>query len=235
MDTLTFAYGTETRQFNPLLIRGFDHPDECIIVGIQHELLNGSFSEQIRGFLRVLTIDLGVLNDRDDRNFLLDWAETETRQIRWGDDVVFATLEDPERLASEWFENLSFARNYTIRVIDNSVKQAFGLTSEGDDLMYFKAKVQITGTEASPQTLTTNSAPIATMETGSAWPTFNASTHKFHVEVDGSPYQSAPVYLANTPSVIGGNLTFQVAVGYGGNPSSDTLHYSDISIFLQAI
>jgi hypothetical protein len=236
VDTATFEYdGTTTRDFGVLSLRGFDNPEEVIIVGVQHRLLDGSFSESIRGFNRVVTLDLGVLSDRDDRNYLLEWSRSEERQIRFAGDTVYAALEDPLRLQNEWLENLNFARRFVLRVIDSSVKQSFGSVSTGDDLMYFKAKVQITGTEGSPQTLTTNSAPLAAMETLAAWPTFNASTHKFHVEVNGAPYQSAPVYLANNPSVLAGNLTFQVAVGYGGNASGDGNYYSDIAIFLQTI
>lgn len=100
--------------------------------------------------------------------------------------------------------------------------------------MYFLDDVEVTGTEASPETFTTNVGKLAVMSTGAPWPTFNASTHKFSVHPHGK--QDARISLVNTPSVSGGNLTFQLAISDYGNPKpSDSKFYARITIFLQAI
>jgi len=103
-----------------------------------------------------------------------------------------------------------------------------------DEIMYLKRHVKIEGTEASPETFTTNVGKLATDETAQNYPAFSDSTHVFHVEVNGTPYQDAKIHIITQPSISGGNITFTAAVSGSGNMSGDGYAYADIAIFLQA-
>lgn len=81
------------RDFTVLSLRGLDDIDNVRIVGIQHKNLDGSISEQIRGFQRRATIDFGVVNSFEDRTFLYKWVQTHSERQIWHEgEIFYATL-----------------------------------------------------------------------------------------------------------------------------------------------
>jgi len=227
--------GWQSRSYAALSIRGLDDPDETEIVGVQHQYLNGTLEEEILGFHRLPTIDLGVVQDSDDKLHIHGFLTHENRQITTAGDFANVVLEDPTHWANEWLEANRLRKRFVLKLIDSYVYTRWPILAVVDELVYIKNRVKIVGTQASPETFTTNSGKLATDETGAAYPTFNSATHVFHVSVNGAPYQDGKVNLVATPSVSGGNITFTAAVSDGGNPSSDGFFYSDILIVLQAI
>ncbi|NWG72758.1 MAG: hypothetical protein HXY23_14295 [Parvularculaceae bacterium] len=103
-------------------------------------------------------------------------------------------------------------------------------------MLYFKKRVQITGTPTSPQTLTFGSGSLLVTETGGNFPTINSATHVYRVDVDAGPYQEARVYMASTPSLnVSGYVTFTIAHSEAGGAASDGAYYADISLTVQPI
>lgn len=234
MIPVVLQYDAITRSFAALSVKGLDEPDDVRLVGVQHEYRNGVIAEQLQGFQRVITLDLGVLTDKDDRFFLLKFLTSSNRQLRTSSQLSFVSLVDPERFANEWMDDIEHGRRFTLSLIDEQVYRVFPTIALETEIMYLKSKVEITGTQASPESFTTNSGKLATDETGNAYPTFNAATHVVHVSVNGAPYQEAHVNIIEKPAVSSGNISFQLAVQDGGKPASDGKFYADISIFLQA-
>jgi len=234
MIPVVLQYGATARSYAALSLRGFDEPDEVRLIGRPHEYPDGSLDEQLRGFKRVITIDFGVLQNLADRIFILKFLNGAKRQVRTATQVAFVALEDPGRYANEWIDNLQHGKRFILRLIDEGVYTIFPTPATVTEIMYLKSKVEITGTQSSPEAFTTNSGKLATDETGQAYPTFNEATHVFHVSVNGAPYQEAHVNIVNKPTVSSGNITFQAAVQDGGKPAADGKFYADIAIYLQA-
>ena len=236
MPTLTFQYaesGTDyTQGFDLLALKGFDEPDEMALAVIQHEHLDGSLAENIWGQRRIITADFGVVETHAERTFIADFIRNETRQIRDASglfaDVV---LEDVKRAIAEWENNCRLGRRYILRLLSANLEQSFGTVVEEDELAYIKKHVEVTGTQSSPETFTTNSGKLVTQENGAVYPTFNSSTHDFVVLITPPiGYKDRAVGLANQPSIVGGNITFQLAASDLGDGSTV---YVDITIILQ--
>jgi hypothetical protein len=141
----------------------------------------------------------------------------------------------PAEFSNEWLNGLYSAKHFVLRVTESYVHQAWPVAAVAETNMYIKNQVAITGTQASPETFTTNVGKLLVMETGASFPTFNSSTHVFYVSVNGSKYQSADIAkVKDSESVVGGNIQFQAYINYGGNAASDGNYYLDICVFLQA-
>ena len=227
--------GWVSRSYSALSVRGLTDPDDCQIVGVQHDYRSGGVEEEILGFHRVLIVDFGVLQDADDREHILNFLTHDQRQITTSSDYANVALFEPERFQNEWLDDVRLRKRFILRLIDSYVYTIWPVQAVTDTLVYIKNRVKIEGTQASPETFTTNSGKLATDETGAVYPTFNSSTHVFHVSINGAPYQDGKINLIATPSVSAGNITFQAAVSDGGNPSSDGFFYADVAIFLQTI
>ena len=234
MTPVVLQHDATARSFAVLSLRGFDEPDEIRLVGVQHGYRNGILEEQLRGFKRVMTVDFGVLTNQLDWLFVLNFLKSANRQIRTASQLAHVALEDPERFANVWIDDVQHGRRCILRLIDQGVYRVFPTIATETDIMYLKSKVEIIGTQASPESFTTNAGKLSLDETGQAYPTFNAATHVFYVAVNGAPYQEAHINIINKPAVSSGNITFQLAVQDGGKPSADGKFYADISIFLQA-
>lgn len=219
-----------------LSIRGFTEPDEIQQVRVVHDLLNGNKTEQCIGFQKVIEIRFAATLTPLQRRYLADFILAERKQIYDSDTTLVSELvPEDEALVSEWLESVEHGRKFTARFIDPVVRHVWETGGPlADELMYCKLKVQITGTQASPETLTTNSGKLTTMETGEAWPTLNDTTHVHHVSVNGAPYQERIVNLIkDSISIVSGNLTCQVALADMGKDASDGNDYIDFVLYLQ--
>ena len=130
MIDVTLAYtesGTEyTHDFELLSLKGYDDIDQVEIVGVQHRHLDGSISEQIRGFKQILSLDFGVLQDFEDRVFLVNFIKNSNREVRKSSEgFVRAALIDWERFVNEWKDNLAIGRRFYLELIGSEVKTIF--------------------------------------------------------------------------------------------------------------
>ena len=124
--TVTFRYDEETRDYDAISIRGFDDPDEFRIVMVQHQYIDGSITEQIQGFVRKATVDLGVLQDRDDKIFLSNFILSEGRVITYGTINISVVLSDPQRFLNEWVNETVVGQRYVFRLEGKTVETVFG-------------------------------------------------------------------------------------------------------------
>lgn len=97
MTTVSLQYTDENgdnfkQDFNVMLMKGFTGPDEVQFVAVQHKLLNGGVSEQIRGFRRAVTFDFGVVEEQSDRLFIWEFLRHPRRRVVYGNDVIYAAL-----------------------------------------------------------------------------------------------------------------------------------------------
>ena len=97
MTTVSLQYTDENgdnqkQDFNVLLMKGFTTPDEVQFVAAQHKYLNGSVSEQFRGFRRAVTFDFGVVEEQSDRLFIWEFLRHPRRRVVYGNDVIYAAL-----------------------------------------------------------------------------------------------------------------------------------------------
>ena len=208
-----------------------DEPDQIQKVGVVHDLLDGSILEQVRGFHKVISPTVSANATAAERRFLAKFIVSDDKTLKYGNYVSGVVCD--EDLASEWLEDCEYGREFTFRLVDHHVYQSWDDGLTGDDLLYLSAEIEITGTESSPQLLTTGTAPIALMQNLSAWPSFNDDVYDFvpiPVARDGTFYG----VLKGSVTESGGDLSFQVFHSDTGNPASDGKFYAAICIFAQA-
>ena len=110
MASLTFAYHTDAnyyRTFSILRLRGLEYPDECEFVpGLQFVAPDGTIIESIVGFRRIITVDIGVLNESADRAFVLNFLANRQRWVTLSttgtiDEIVEILTEDGDNITTE--------------------------------------------------------------------------------------------------------------------------------------
>ena len=101
--------------------------------------------------------------------------------------------------------------------------------------MYIKLKVKIEGTQAAPETFTTNSGKLQYNYGTTPFPGISLLSYIVSVFCNSTPYQDAKINQVGDVTQSGSNISFQLAVSDSGNPSSDDFYYTDLTIGLQAI
>lgn len=219
-----------------LSTRGWSYADEYENYGVQQTYLSGTMQEKFIGFRRIVTIDFGVIHDETTRVYLLYWMLASNKSITYGSDSARFALLDFNKYANEWLESCELGRHFVLSLAEADIRTTMPASIAEGEVAYIKRKVAITGTQASPETFTTNGGKLATDQTGASYPEFNTDDYAYHVHL--TPYQEAGVNLvtepAITPSGATGNLTFQIAVADGGKAFSDGNYYADIVIIAQA-
>lgn len=229
---------TYTQTFTVLAVKGFDAADDVeLFPGIQHRYLSGSFDNQNIGFFRKFEIRFAADIIQTGRKFLLDWTRNNLRYLTFTHDFITESdlqvvLEDPT-LFAEWLFETYLLRSIVLRCKERTLRTSYPTVSNPTTIvtMYRKKRVKVTGTKAAPETFTTNSGLLATDEDGVPFPAFT-SLVKVSVDVNGSPYQEKKVFLANTPSLSGTNITFQLAADDAGEVAADGFVYVDIRIYV---
>ena len=236
MDVILFytANGfTYSRTIELLSIRGVDEPDHLRKVGVLHDYLNGGLGEQTIGFNKLITAQVRAITDELDRRFMVNWICSETKVLRYGNYI--SSVVSDEDLQSEWLYDCEHCREFTLELIDSHVYTQWDDGVLTDDLMYLKRDVEITGTVASPETLTTNSGKLVLMENGNAFPAFNSTTHDFFIAVNADKGCEASFGIVKASvTVSSGNLTWQMFVSDFGQAAADGKYYASIAVFLQA-
>jgi hypothetical protein len=243
MKTVTLKYidtsgAIKSETLSVLDVRGFDDPDEIQLVPpIVNRFMDGSTRTDFKGFRRAITIDCGVIHDEAVHRALLGFLRADVRSVTYenagrGEELIVAT--DTHSLTSMWIRGLAIGKRFLLRVIENAIRSVWTdyTPASGVDIMHCKLKVEITGTQAAPETFVTNAGKLATMENGAQFPTISLLT--WVASVVAVSYQEAEVNIIGTPTNSGTNLTFQLAVSDAGKASSDGKYYADILVLLQA-
>jgi hypothetical protein len=209
-------------------------PDEIVKIGRVHEYLDGSIGEQVRGFRKVIEFDVTPRADGSDRRFLANFILSTSKTLSYSTYIADVVTEN-DNLVSEWLHECELNRQFTVRLIDNHVFQAWEDTeTQADEDMYCKLNVPITGTSTSPQSFTTGAAPLALLETDEDWPSFSNTTHVHTVVLTpNSSCQFTPCLVGN-PTISAGTVTFQAFISDFQVPASDGLYYMDFRLYLQA-
>jgi phage gp36-like protein len=93
--------------------------------------------------------------------------------------------------------------------------------------MYFK-KVEVTGTQTSPQTFVTNAGALVVTENGDAFPSIDLTSQVANIVL--TSYQDCQVNQVGDITQSGTDITFQLAISDVGNASSDGKYYVTIDI-----
>lgn len=245
MASVTLKYvdsvgATRSATIGILSIKGFADPDSVMIwPPVINKYADGSIQSQFKGFRRVITIDFGVVESAADREFIRAFLIANTRSVYYyennvgGEEIIVAhDLTDYE---NEWKENASQFRNYKITVVEKVIRDSWTSYTPPStvDIMYIKNKVKIEGTQAAPETFTTNSGKLATSGSGNPFP--NISLLSYVVTIITPPYQDAKINQVGSITQSGSNISFQLAVSDAGNASGDGFYYCDIIVGLQEI
>jgi len=237
--TIVFKYRksstTYSRTFAVSSVRGYDEPDEVeFLPPIQQVALDGTIIEEMQGFRRVITVGFGVLQEAADRAFVFNFLANNERWITMSPmGTVVLALADPTAFANQWQNGHKLERNYDVQLRETILQTAWPDYADPVEIetLYIKTDVQITGTPESPQTLTTNTAPLATDDTGQAYPAISLTTHAVSLLI--AEKQDCVVYRTSDISQSGNNITFQVAHANAGNAYSDGNFYAALTIGLQ--
>ena len=80
--SITLKYGSTSRSFSELSAKGFLPGDgHKNIISRRFERLNGTITKKQLGFHRIFTLDLGVLTDGDDLDFIGLFLNSEAQYI----------------------------------------------------------------------------------------------------------------------------------------------------------
>lgn len=251
MPSITLKYnegGTDySRYFGSVLsVNGFKPSDHHVVFPqLRQEFLDGTVRAKKAGFRRVFTIDM-IVTDADDLLYIGSFLNAEAQYVSLFTydstneaDVRVVATNDSE-YSSEWIDGVELGRKVRLVLEEAAIRQTYPIgtvpTPALDNAtMWFKKRIQITGTPTSPQTLTFGTGVLATDESGGSFPTVDNGTEIYRVEVDAAPYQEGKVYLASTPSINGSDyVTFTIAHSEAGNAYSDGNYYADITLWKKA-
>lgn len=222
-----------SRTFETLVVKGMSEPDKLKKVGIIHDLLSGETQEQIQGFQKRIKIGFRPPFVPTTTRFLTKWFLATRKRILYG--TLLSEGVTDETLVSSWLYDLEYGRSFEVDFYDEHVYRRWEDTGAiAETLMYFKRDVKIEGTEASPETFTTNSGKLALMQNGLPFPSFSDSTHDFLVALNAEKNcQATFAVVKGSVSVVTGNLTFQAFASDYGSPAGDGFFWVAIAIFLQ--
>lgn len=231
-------YDTEwhSQAFTALSVKGLDDPDKVQICGFQFPAIDGSIIEQVLGFRRVITADLGTVQTHALRVWVHNFLNSETRLAHIGDDNVFSIIGTPEGFESYWQHDSELGRSFTLELLEKRIRWRWATQASGD-MQYIINHIEVTGTQTSPELFTTNSGKLAFNYDTTPYPDFGTyiteGSHIVTIIANGTPYQDAKINLYGEPSANGAAMDFYLAVSDAGNPSSDGKYYVDICILAQ--
>ena len=131
MNTVTLKYtdptaGVMSRTFYVLSVSGLDYPDSTIQwPAAQKSLLDGSTTEMMLAFRRVITIDFGVLPDLSDQGWLVGFCMGRNKIVENPD-----TMEDisvvlyGDTLQSIWLSDLEDIKKFAVKLKEAAVLTA---------------------------------------------------------------------------------------------------------------
>jgi hypothetical protein len=122
--TLKYNGGTTTKAYSVLGVRGLDDVDDLEFwPKIQHERLDGSMSENVKAFRRIITIDFGVILVKADRVWLVSFLIAPDKIVTCASPAedVPVVLGNVDGMANEWIEGLEFARAFTLSFKETAV------------------------------------------------------------------------------------------------------------------
>jgi hypothetical protein len=122
--TLKYSGGGQTKTFTVLGVRGLDDVDDLRFwPRLQNELLDGTMTESVLGFGRIITIDFGVIEAKADRVWLVAFLIASDKQITCAapaEDVA-VVLGDVDGISNEWLDGLDFARSFTLTFKEKAI------------------------------------------------------------------------------------------------------------------
>lgn len=248
MPTITLQYDDPTtgpsQAFTALSVKGFTQADHHVVFpNLTVETLDGTLRAKKAGFRRVFTLDLGMRTDATELSFLGYFLNSEIQYVTFTHDSITETdvrvvARGDTEFQTEWEDGVEIARRVFLVLEEANIRTTYpsGTTpspTEGASMYFFK-RIAVTGTPVSPQTMTFGSGDLVTDAANVAAPTVNDTTTAYRVEIDGSPYQEAKVYLASTPSINGSDyVTFTIAHSEAGQAASDGAYYTDITLWVK--
>jgi hypothetical protein len=226
-----------SQNFQAYSLKGFFNPDAFQLVNYIHLGRDGTVSGQTFGFKRLIEIDHGPINDNDLRLFILNWLKSDFRMMSSLGLTGYVEPQNPKEFRDEWINGSRFGRRFLLPLIDSNVYQLFpDVTPTSTDLMYCKLDIEMDqdATEASPEVFTTGEGKLPLMETGEAWPVFNALTHTFFVLFKSAKGSSAD-YPTGSVSIVAGKLVISTFPASGYVPSVDGKLHANFAIWLQPL
>jgi len=133
--SVTLKYGTLSRDFEEVGIKGFDDPDEVKFLMFQNKVLpDGSIFQRIPAYKRIVTLDLGVLQEKRDRVWIHSFLASGTKVISYLGIELPVDLEDAETYANEFWDNCETLRYYVLRLCQkipsSSIPVEFGTQAQ---------------------------------------------------------------------------------------------------------
>lgn len=222
-----------------LVVRGLEDPDKFAPVpNVIYKDSGGTKRTMFVGFRRIITVEFNVLNSYTLHRTIFNFIKSNTKSVYFGitagreEEVIVAS--DIEDFEATQLKECVLGKKFHLDVVEDMVRNVWPdyVPAIGAEIMYCRLNVIVEGTEELPETFTTNSGKLLTMETGYAFPAISLLT--WVVTVKTISRQQADAYVVGDVVNSGTNLQFQLAVKPAGSPSGDGLFHFDIEIILQA-
>jgi hypothetical protein len=115
--SVTLKYGSLTKDFSEVGIRGFDDCDEIKFLMFQNRILpDGSIYQRIPAYKRVITLDLGIPLLKADRVWLHNFMLSGSKTLTYLGIELSVDLEDISGYADEFWDGCETMRYYVLRL-----------------------------------------------------------------------------------------------------------------------
>ena len=250
MQTATLKYldtsnAIHTATVEVLSTRGIDEPDDVeFFPAILETYRDGSTGTKFTGFRRVISMDVLTVDDRTTDKFIEAWLAANKRSLTYNESNIlgietFVVPDNAKKFDVVLLNGAKIAKRWPLRLVENVLRQTWPDYPQPvvTDEMYIAKNVTIVGTEASPETFTTNAGKLLYNYGTTPFPSI--SLLSYNVSVVVVTKQDCVVNRVGDIVQSGSDISFQLAISNAGTPlfdgSGNPYVIGDIIIGLQSI
>ena len=123
MDTITLTYGVTSKVYDILgPPRGLADFDEVRLwPPTQNELPDGSILQEFSGAARTITVDFGVIPERDDRVWLVSFLLSNDMHLTYGGEEIEVVLADSSQFGSIRHSDFVLTRQFSVTFLEKTM------------------------------------------------------------------------------------------------------------------
>jgi hypothetical protein len=121
VETITLKYGSTTKVYNALSVRGFEVDEVRLWPPVQQKLADGSLRHKVSSLARTFTVSLAPVSAKADRAWLVTFALSNDWSLIYGGEEVEVVWGDPvNAIRSDWLDGTENSRAYTLTFLEKT-------------------------------------------------------------------------------------------------------------------
>ena len=245
-DSATLRYldnlgNVQKKTFEVLHVWGLDMPGKFKYIPPEafYKIVDGSSRTDYRAWQRIIQVELGVINA--DEDYLQAYFKSIASSFAYqGSNIIAEEVQVVSEISVEdtWLEDFKFTKIFNFEILENVARTVWPTSPsrpKENMIGYIIHNVKVEGTQSAPETFTTNVGKLLYNYGTTPFDSISLLSFIPIITCNSSPKQDAKCNQVGDITQSGSNITFQLAVSDGGNPSPDGFYYFDILIALQEI